>query len=145
MKRLRRRPLTVEEILRWADAHREATRKWPTKSSGPIPFAKHEKWLSVDNALRRGLRNLPVKGSLAQLLAERRGARHIQKLPPLTEDRILQWADDYHQRTGKWPTRKSGTIPGSGGETWQAIETALHLGARKLPGGTSLARLLARR
>jgi hypothetical protein len=33
MKRLLRRPLTVHEILRWADAHREMTGKWPTKAA----------------------------------------------------------------------------------------------------------------
>src|SRR6266700_6379648 len=75
MKRLRRRPLTVEEILNWADAHRETTGKWPTKSSGPILHARFENWLTVDNALRQGLRGLHGKCSLAQLLAEHRGAR----------------------------------------------------------------------
>jgi len=144
MKRLRRRPLTVEEILRWADAHREVTGKWPTKDSGPILHAKFENWLTVDNALRQGLRGLPGKCSLAQLLAEHRGARNIHKLPPLSEEQILQWADDHHRRTAEWPTQKSGTIPNSGGEKWQAIDTALHLGARKVTGRSSLARLLAR-
>jgi hypothetical protein len=144
MKRLRRRPLTVQEILRWADAHREMTGKWPTRASGQILGAKLENWLSVDYALRQGLRDLPGNSSLAQLLSEHRGARNIHQLPALTEEQILQWADDHHQRTGGWPTRKSGTIPNSGGEKWQAIDTALHLGARKLKGGSSLARLLAR-
>jgi hypothetical protein len=144
MKRLRRRPLTIEEILRWADTHRETTGKWPTKDSGTILHAKFENWLAVDSALRQGLRSLPSKSSLAQLLAEHRGTRNIHKLPPLTEEQILQWADDHHERTGEWPTLKSGTIPNSGGERWQAIQVALHLGTRKLKGGFSLARLLAR-
>jgi hypothetical protein len=144
MKRLRRRPLTVQEILRWADAHREMTGKWPTRASGQILGAKLESWLSVDYALRQGLRDLPGNSSLAQLLSEHRGARNIQKLPALTEEQILQWADDHHKRAGEWPTRKSGTIPNSSGEKWQAIDTALHLGARRLTGGSSLARLLAR-
>src|SRR5713226_8788876 len=58
MKRLLRRPLTVKEILYWADAYRELTGKWPTKASGRIPFAKLENWMSIDHALRRGFRNL---------------------------------------------------------------------------------------
>jgi hypothetical protein len=33
-KRLTRRPLTIPEILAWTSAYREATGKWPTKSSG---------------------------------------------------------------------------------------------------------------
>jgi hypothetical protein len=144
MKRLLRRPLTVKEVLRWADAYHEITGKWPSKTSGQIPFAKHENWMSIDYALRRGFRKLPGKCSLAQLLTEHRRVRNVHKLPLLSEDQILRWADDHHRRTGQWPSRKSGTIPNSDGEKWQAIDTALHLGTRKLPGGTSLARLLAR-
>lgn len=144
MKRLLRRPLTLKEILHWADAYRELMGKWPTKASGRIPFAKLENWMSIDHALRRGFRSLPGKSSLAQLLTEHRGARNIHRLPFLTEEQVLQWADDHRKRTGKWPTRESGIIPNSGGEKWQAVDAALHVGTRKLPGGTSLARLLAR-
>lgn len=49
---LRRRPLAIPEILRWADAYREATGKWPTKASGSIAGTIGESWLAADNAER---------------------------------------------------------------------------------------------
>src|SRR5579883_1615075 len=112
------RPLTIAQILIWADRHREATGKWPTRDSGSILGAMYETWSGVAEALRCGRRTLPV-GSLAQLLAEHRSARNIHNLPSLTEGQILQWADEHHQRTKQWPRADSGTIPGSGGETWK--------------------------
>src|SRR5437764_60254 len=104
--RLRRRPLTIREILAWASAHREATGKWPTVSSGRVLAARFEIWQGIDQALRLGLRDLPGGSSLAQLLAEQCGARNIKDLPPLTEEQILRWADAHHERTGSWPTAK---------------------------------------
>jgi hypothetical protein len=142
-KWLLRRPLTIEEILSWADAYRETTGRWPTKDTGAILGAKFETWLGVDAALRGGLRTLPGNSSLAQLLAEHRGVRNIHGLPTLSEGAILQWAEAHHQRTGAWPSIASGVIPDTAGETWKALDTALRLGARGLPGGRSLARLLA--
>lgn len=59
VKKLRRRPLTLREILSWADAYREATGKWPTRNGGPIIGAHGEKWSQVDAALHQGLRGLP--------------------------------------------------------------------------------------
>jgi hypothetical protein len=111
--------------------------------SGSIPGTSGETWAGVDNALRNGLRTLPGDSSLAQLLAERCGARHIHRLPPLSEETILEWADAHYQRTGTWPSNDSGIIPGSGGEKWMSIENALRNGARGLSGGSSLAKLLA--
>jgi hypothetical protein len=142
-KRLLRRPLTIRDILAWARAHREATGKWPTKKSGCIVGAKFETWSSVDRALRAGLRGLAGGSSLPQLLAQELGARNIHDLPNLSEGQILHWADEHRERTGSWPTGRSKAIPGSRGETWIAIDNALRQGARGLPGGSSLAQLLA--
>ena len=142
MKTMRRRPLTITEILLWAAHHRAVTGKWPTKDSGCIIGALFETWSAVDTALRDGLRSLPGGSSLAQLLAEKRGVRNIRDLPALTEHQILEWADEYFQRKGSWPTIASGAITSSGGETWNRVDQALRSGIRDLPGGSSLARLL---
>jgi hypothetical protein len=142
---LRRRPLTIAEILRWADAYRETTGGWPTRARGIIPGTVGETWVQVDEALRGGLRGLPGVSSLPRLLAEERGARNRAQLPPLTEDQILAWADAYHQQTGAWPMAKNGIIPDSGRESWSTIDKALWRGTRGLPGGSSLARFLAER
>ena len=50
-----------------------------------------------------------------------------------------------HAHAGKCPQRESGPITDASGETWMGIEAALHNGPRGLPGGSSLARLLASR
>jgi hypothetical protein len=94
-------------------------------------------------ALRAGVRTLHGGSSLARLLAEHRGVRNRKRLPPLTEEQILGWADAFHARTGEWPTNKSGPIPEAPGETWMAVQMALNHGQRGLPGGSSLAMLLA--
>lgn len=62
----------------------------------------------------------------------------------LTIPRILLWADAHHRRTGQWPVVRSGRIRGSFGQTWSSVNLALDRGFRGLPGGDSLARLLAR-
>jgi hypothetical protein len=62
---------------------------------------------------------------------------------PLTVEQILAWTDAFHGAAGAWPTAKSGPVAGAGGATWGAIDRALRRGLRGLPGGSSLARLLA--
>jgi hypothetical protein len=136
--------LTIGKILRWADAHRRRTGCWPSPHSGPIPESPGDSWSAIDACLSAGYRGLPAGGTLAQLLALRRGRRHKGALPGLSEAQILRWADAHRRRAGAWPTRNSGPIPGSGEETWLAVDGALYHGRRGLPGGDSLARLLAR-
>lgn len=138
-----RPPLAHWEILVWADAHRDRTGTWPTADSGMIPDAPDETWSGIDNALRVGLRGLPDGDSLARLLARRRDRPNQKDRPLLTEAGILAWADAHRKRTGGWPTRKSGAVAGEAGETWAAVASALQNGRRGLPGGSSLARLLA--
>jgi hypothetical protein len=48
-------PLTVAQILAWADAHRARTGEWPRVLSGPIPEAPGESWRAV---------NLPTQANL---------------------------------------------------------------------------------
>ena len=64
---------------------------------------------------------------------------------PLTVERVLVWADAHRLRTGRWPDARSGAVRGVAGQTWQALNLALARGCRGLPGGSSLARLLAER
>ena len=62
---------------------------------------------------------------------------------PLTEQQILHWADTHRKRTGDWPSADSGLVNDVPGETWFNVSQALRLGLRGLPGGSSLAQLLA--
>jgi hypothetical protein len=70
-----RPPLTVEQILAWADAHHARAGAWPACRSGPVPEAPGEAWASIDSALRHGYRGLPGGDSLARLLNRHRGRR----------------------------------------------------------------------
>lgn len=142
---MRKRELLIQDILRWAEVYRDKTGRWPTRSTpGPTGMLGLT-WSAIDRALRVGGRGLPGGSSLARLLAEQKGARNRVSLPELTEEQIVRWAEAYQQQQGKWPTENSGLIPGSGGETWAAIDAALRQGSRGLPKGSSLPRLLAAR
>jgi hypothetical protein len=88
------------------------------------------------------MRGLPGGSSLARVLAERLGTRNRKRLPPLTIDGILAWADAHQRRTGTWPHLQSGAVHESPGETWNAADSALKQGLRGLPGGSSLHLLL---
>jgi hypothetical protein len=136
--------LTTAAILAWADAHFRRTGTWPRRRSGPVKDAPSETWHAVELALNRGMRGLPGGSSLAQLLAEHRGVRNRAAIPLLTIPLILKWARLHYQRLGVWPIYRSGLVLDAPGEMWQSIDTALRKGRRGLPGGSSLARLLAR-
>jgi hypothetical protein len=140
-----RTELTEAQILAWADRHHQRTAHWPNRLSGPVFRVPSETWPRIDNALKCGRRGLPGGSSLARLLLERRGVRHKGKLPRFTVRLLLQWADAYHARTGRWPRVSSGPIPEAPGETWAIVNHALTTGLRGLPGGSSLACLLQER
>jgi hypothetical protein len=63
--------------------------------------------------------------------------------PPITSAEILSWADAQFLRTARWPDLEDGLVVGGPGLTWKAVDMALKAGRRGLPGGSSLARLLA--
>jgi hypothetical protein len=140
-----RPPLTVAQILAWADAYHARNGHWPKQRSGAIGGGVGLTWGHIDAALRRGELGLPGGDSLAKLLARERGARNPKALPPLTVGRILDWADAHRGRTGRWPNADSGPVLDAPGETWRGIHGALYSGHRGLPGGESLAGLLDRR
>src|SRR5262249_44674982 len=142
LRRRRRPPLTASRVLTWADSHHARTGTWPKKDSGPVVDDPNETWLAIDSALREGQRGLRGGSSLARLLASERALRNSQDLPPFTDPQILAWADRHHARTGTWPGKGSGPVLDDPDETWLAIDAALYAGARGLPGGSSLARLL---
>jgi hypothetical protein len=56
---------------------------------------------------------------------------------------ILAWADAFHQRVGHWPIGRSGRVPERPELNWRGVDSALRLGLRGLPGGSSLPQLLA--
>lgn len=65
-------PLTVEQIIAWAEAYRQRTGKWPTAASGPVEEAPEETWKRINAALWEGYRSLPGGDSLSRLLHRHR-------------------------------------------------------------------------
>jgi hypothetical protein len=132
-------PLTITQILAWADEHHAHTGDWPSVRSKRIPDGPPLEWTTVNSALCYGRRGLPGGSSLVQLLAKYRGVASSS----LSIAQILEWADAYHDRTGCWPSNKSGeAIEGTAGEKWVTVNNALRFGYRGLPKGQSLSGIL---
>lgn len=136
--------LTTSKILAWADVHHRRTRKWPRATSGKVRGATGETWSALNAALRTGSRGLKRGSSLPQLLDQKRGVRNRLKQPTLPAKKILAWADAHKRRTGTWPNRESGKIPGASGENWSAVHEALRHGRRGYKRGSSLAKFLSK-
>ena len=137
--------LTEGKILEWADRWNEEYEKYPTKLSGDIPWEKGESWGNINGSLYYMRRGLTRKISLTNLLAETGRKRNPKKLPPLTEKQILGWVEKYFGAHKKYPGKKSGEIPNSGGESWSMVDSALANQSRELPRKTTLAKLIAER
>ena len=145
IRRINTTPLTVNQILAWADAHYKRTGKWPAERCGRITAVQNETWGAVCGALSKGVRGLPGGTTLALLLYERRNVPYrVSSIPgrPLTKKQILTWAKEHYQRTGVWPSGRTRPVHGVVGETWRALDSALRKGSRGLPGGESLLWLL---
>jgi hypothetical protein len=140
---VRPRRLTLQKIRAWADAHRQATGRWPDAHAGPVRGVPDETWAAVDAALKFGRRGLPGGTSL-HFEFDRSfdpAARGIR--PGLTVEQILAWADAHRAATGRWPAVTSGPVAGVPGEKWVNLNAALRLGRRGLPRGMNLTRLIA--
>lgn len=136
-------PVTIEQILAWADAHHRRTGQWPLrKRSGEVVDAPGETWHALDTHLRRGTRSLPVIGGLSELLDQYRNVRNKAHIPPVTAETILKWADDHFARTGDWPGPFSGAVHGVPNEDWKAIDDALFYNRRGLRFGKRLTKFL---
>jgi hypothetical protein len=143
-RNLKARPrLTHRQILLWADMHYRHTGAWPVRQSGAISFAPGETWANIDIALIKGVRDLPGGDTLCRLLVRERGVRNRKSPPALTVEQVLRWAKACRQRTGEWPTYKSGSIPEAREENWSKINWALSKGKRSLPGHSSLRKLIS--
>ncbi len=135
--------LTVEQILTWADDYQKTHGCWPNVKSGRVSGAPSNTWRSINSLLKSGRRGLPRGSSLVRLLAEHRGRPMGNRLPPLTVEQILAWADDHHEAQGCWPAPSWSRVAGAPTNIWNNINTKLSVGGRGLPGGTTLVRLLA--
>lgn len=141
--RLTPKDLEPGRILELAAEHRTRTGDWPTRSSGVVSGTELT-WSAIDQALIHGRHGLPGGSSLAKLLQDMTGRRNVRDLPPLTDAQVAEWADAFHTKHGRWPTRKDGQIEGTDeGETWARVAAAVEQGLRSLEPRTSLASFCA--
>lgn len=132
--------LTVDQILAWADDHRDRTGLWPSQNSGRIP-GTDESWRNIEATLHRGGRGLGVRSSIAQILETHRGRRNPKNLPQLCDGALKKWIVRYKKRHKCWPSRESGKIAGTQ-ETWRTVDKALKRGSRGRSDKSSLADFL---
>jgi hypothetical protein len=78
----KRAPLTVAQILAWADAYARRAGDWPGAGSGPVRGARGQTWAAVNAALRYGWRGLPGLDSLSRLLRRERRMPERRGRPP---------------------------------------------------------------
>lgn len=139
---MRRPALTIEQILNWIDRFHAVTNRWPRRLDGRIADSQGETWQAIEMALKTGGRGLSIRTTLAQFLQEHRGVRNRNRLPLLSVNLILSWADDHHENTGEWPNSNSGNVLAATNECWLSIDRSLRMGSRGLSVGPSLAGLL---
>ena len=110
---------TSRRASRHAPARHEPPAHWPTRSGH---------WEQEQ---------FPVK-------KPKKARTRTSRLPALTKEEILAWADAHHAATGKWPSADSGRVDAAPFElTWSVVNKALYYGRRGFPGGSSLHLLLA--
>ena len=64
-------PLSIDEIVEWAQAYKEEHNKWPRASSGLVEGVPHKMtWAMVNSALSKGLGGLSGGSSLAEMLEQ---------------------------------------------------------------------------
>ena len=117
-----------------------ATRKPPTISGAVRNAERLRQQFDIVVASSGGAFLSEVPVTHAELHELRKCLRRLNAAP-LTVDWILAKADEYHDARGEWPCEGSGPIDGTD-QNWPAVDAALRVGCRGLPGGSSLAKLL---
>lgn len=116
-------------------------KQWPTAHSGNATpyFGFRVTWAAVQSALYNGFHGLPGGSSLAKF----RYANGLDSpKPPLTPELILEAVNKFRKVHGKNPSYIRGNATPYFGfpETWAAINAALFVGGRGMPGGSSLSK-----
>jgi len=101
-------------------------------------------WAAVNIALVNGIRGLPAGLSLPKLRKQYRRIQMHNGRPGLSIRQILSWTHTHLGRTNRCPNVNTGKVYEAPRENWNAIDQALRLGTRGLPGGTSLYKLLVK-
>lgn len=141
--RLVKNNLTRDKIWEAAKSWYNHNGEWPTqRTKGEIPELPNETWSILDNALESGLRGLPGGSSLPKFLTSHGVSNRGSKMG-LTESHIWKAAQNWFTQEYQWPSQHTvGEIPELPGYNWNSINSALRVGGRGLPRGSSLSKLL---
>jgi len=134
---------TVKQIVTWAKEWYGRTGAWPTaRTKGLIPGSSGENWHRVDWALVNGKRGLPGGMTLVMLLKKKLGAsnplpervRRVKDPAAIAEfvhevrEKMIAW----FKKTGKWPSKRSPTVPGVSAN-WHQVQKSLLRRGTSLP------------
>lgn len=139
------RRLTEADISAWICRHHEATGRWPTSRAEVVSDCPRLTWVNVDDNLKYGRFGLAGGSSLAALVVKcGKDARKYDRTY-LSVEMIVMWIGDHWQRTGTYPTERSGRVLACPRETWSCVSHALRGGLRGLAKGHRLASLVDER
>jgi hypothetical protein len=136
--------LSIRQIQEWGRSYRLIHGQWPRRDSGPVHGQTDLYWSLVDRCLRYGGCGLRGGTSLSLLMRKTSGGE-LHHGPPkrsLTVRQILEWADQHHMRTGKWPTTTSGRVAEAPDIKWSTVHQRLKRGDVEPSRPTTLVRLL---
>jgi hypothetical protein len=139
--------LTEEKILASAEKYYLQTGKWPgAHTIDPVPDMPNVTWSAIHQAGSLGTRGLAKGRTLSEILKplkEKYGFA-IEK-EDLTEEKIIESAEKYYLKTGKWPTTDDttkGNVPDMPNETWNRINEAGQRGYRGLTKSRTLSEII---
>ena len=133
--------LTADQVLTWADAFFTSHGDWPRWDSGPVPESHGETWFRISAAMVLGQRGFRRGESLGEFFARHGRVRCVASERELSVGLIMTWARAWRKRTGRWPSVRSGQIPGQDGLTWRTVNEVLRSGRAGRPAGTNLSLL----
>lgn len=136
--------LDEELVFAWAQEHKDNLGAYPSASSGPVVSTNSDTadvtWAQINNLLYKGFNGLPPKLRLRTFIE----SMH-RVYSPLSEEKIIVWANEHKRRHNAFPTPLSGGVEhrDADGDTWASINGALMLGQRGLDGYRTLQELFS--
>jgi hypothetical protein len=106
-------PLSISQVLAWADDHRRRAGRWPHGKSGPVQANPAETWDGINQALTVGGRGLPGGDSFSRLLARERGRKEPRgRRPTQGGERIRLLHGPYRRPNARVGSRAACLVKG---------------------------------
>lgn len=129
--------LTPEAVQQMAIEYFKKYSKWPSVTTGAALQQAPEgaKWNAIDTAMRRGLLHWPewAPRSLAAFLEDQIPQVHGKNQELLSVPLVRQWAQEYFDVFGDWPTLKTKNKSAPDGSTWAHIDADMRYRRRGWP------------